>query len=446
MPEQQCPKCRKPIVLSDRKRHDRFLCPYCGDAIRFEGGALHSLVHREPQFGSAVGEVVGDDGNSLPPQDTATTNAGGASRFLGSPKRKKIQKGFFRSSLDVASPSSAAVGGGQKTAKHSAQLPSEMASARLQELPGSVLLSWPVLAIGLFAVCVSIFTAVWLAQFLETKAETSVSERQGGEGISLGGVREGGSRIVEGAVSPTVDPALADIQLARAVLPSASSPEILAQVQRVVPSVVTIVAVGSEEKALGTGFVAGRRDWLVTSLRVVAGIQRCMAVARSATGDVIDSRKIVGFVGCDPAADLVVLKLDDRWLTEPLAVELGGATALLGNQVFGVAAVDRVTNYVVRGCVLVDGSARELQLRELGDGIRVIQTDLPFVPGLRGGPLLAEGGGVVGLMSLGFATTETGGAKSPYQWVHAIAAGELLRILRGCFERPLPLAQLPRYR
>lgn len=403
MPEQHCPACQSSIFLSTRKTQGRFPCPSCGVTIELKGGNLHSVRAPKAQ-----------------PRPFAGT----------APEAPKT------------SPATEPVP--HKLRSTSAVLPRRPSSGFGDDQQGSVLLSWPFLASGIVAVCVCIVAAAWLAQVLENKREKSDQRVSDAKGLES--PRDTPPKTAKNFAEPAVDPAIADIQLTRAVLPSASSPEILGQVQRVVPSVVTIVATGSEDQGLGNGFLVGRKDWLLTSLHVVAGIEQCMAVARSPAGEVIESRQIVGFVGCEPEADLVVLKLGNRWLTDPLPVAREASGSLLGMQVFGVAAIDRATNYVVRGCVLGDGTASELELRNLGKGIRVIQTDLAFVPGLRGGPLFSDGGEVVGLMSLGFSKDETGGVKSPFQWVHAIAAGEIARILRGCFERPRPLAELPRYR
>lgn len=403
MPERHCPACQSSIFLSARKSQGRFPCPSCGAAIELKDGNLHLV--RVPK---------------TPPNPTAGT----------APEAAKTSPATEPAPL--------------KMSGMSAELPRRPSSGFGDDQQGSVLLSWPLLASGIVAVCVCIVAAAWLAQVLDKKRQEPgqrVSDAKGLE--SPHGMPP---KTAKNFAEPAVDPAIVDIQLSRAVLPSASSPEILGQVQQVVPSVVTIVATGSEDQGLGTGFLVGRKDWLLTSLHVVAGIEQCMAVARSPAGEVIESRQIVGFVGCEPEADLVVLKLGNRWLTDPLPVAREASGTLLGKQIFGVAAIDRAANYVVRGCVLGDGTARELELRNLGKGMRVIQTDLPFVPGLRGGPLFSASGEVVGLMSLGFSKDEMGGVKSPYQWVHAVAAEEISRILAVCSEQSLPLAELPRYR
>ena len=308
------------------------------------------------------------------------------------------------------------------------------------------LLSMPVVSVvGLLAVCVCIASTAWLVRQIEkTRKKATPSGLAEFHEMQVVAPKVPSDELT--AREQQNDQRLEWIQTVNALLPAAAPPLLSAGVNKTVPAVLTIVPVGSDKKCLGTGFLAVRKDWLVTSLRVVAGYARCRAIARSAAGEIIDSRFIEGFVAYDEDSDLVVLALNEDWPVDPLVFSSTGSGAVLGATVFAVGAVDGLTNYVAPGHILGSGTARSFQLQSLGKQTQVFQTDMAFVPGLRGGPLCDENGCVLGLVTVGFASEDLGGLQSRYQWVHAVDFGEMNRILRGAVSAVKPLSELPRYR
>ena len=170
------------------------------------------------------------------------------------------------------------------------------------------------------------------------------------------------------------------------------------------PSVVSILAEGSDESGSGSGFVIRPNGYILTNNHVVdlAGTGGKLTVVFS------DGERAEGtVVGTNPSYDLAVVKVDRRGLpTVPLgdssqvrvgdvAIAIGAPLGLDGTVTSGiVSALDRP---VIAGDSQEDASY-----------INAIQTDAAINPGNSGGPLLNSAGSVIGVNSA-IATLAIGG-------------------------------------
>lgn len=398
MIEGKCPTCHEVIFYSEQRRDPRFVCPHCSDELAL-----------------SFGKIVADGVTSR-------------DKISDSSEKKLLHSVSTQTHENPPSP-------------NQSQPQNSMLSI---ERHVSEVFTWPTLVTFLLAVFVCASVAAWLSNSTNNEITTSSQvildpiERESSKSDEPKRVTEKDKR--------KEDFLLQQIMNSRAVFPSAARAEIITSVNHVAPAVVTIVATGSSDNGLGSGFVVNRKDWIVTSLRVITGFNACQALARSPDGTVIETRTITGFVGCDENADVVVLTLDKQWPADPLPLERSGLIGLIGSQVFGVAALDGSTNYVINGCFLGSGTTESFQFEGVKQSVNTLQTDIPFTAGLRGGPLCSTKGKVLGLMVPGATVKELDSSENPNQWLHAIAAQELSSILGRCVRKPKPLSKLPRYR
>ena len=397
--KKNCPWCDEPIVWSDKKQNLRFACPACDQPIQIAGGGK-------------IGKVV-------------------ASRRVKSKTRRQSKEaGVHQAEKEEA----AKPGSGLPT-----HAPQHHVTKEKQK-SGYLLLIFGSVAMFLCIGFVWVFV-LW-SSTEDTGNDEVLSNAQGLEAI----VEEKTLDQAGDVPAKQVDQTLQWIKMSQAKLPAAAPTTILSAVSTTLPSIVTIVPTGSDERGLGAGFIVQRNDWLVTAIRVVAGYEQCRAVSRSPSGKIRCDRQINGFVACDEKSGIVVLSLSERWPDAPLSLSSTGFGSVPGRSVFTVGAVDGLTNYVVAGCILGSGTARSFNLTTIDPTTKIIQTDLTFVPGLLGGPVCDAEGDVLGIASLGFATDEMGGVQSRYQWLHAIASKEISSILGGSDGVIRPLSELPRYR
>lgn len=395
MIEEKCPVCHKSILFSERRRSPHLTCPHCNtELMRPTGKSTKNFV---------ISRSVTYDN----PAKTA------------------------RNLVPAKTRDSSAAQGHQ-------HLPPSIAT------DSSKISIWPVIATFLLAVFVCASVAAWFSNhfFARTtfKPQTVLefTEKESSTNNQPNYFTEKKKR--------KEDFLLQQIMRSRAVFPAAASAEIAKPANHVARAVVTIVATGSSEHGLGSGFVVNRNDWIITSLNVITGFNACEALTRSPEGTVNETRTITGFVGCDKSADVVVLALDKRWPADPLPLKRDGLIGLIGSRVFGVAALDGSTNYVIDGCFLGNGTAKSFRFEGIDKNIKLLQTDIPFTAGLRGGPLCNMKGDVLGIMVPGTTVKESDSSEKPNQWLHAIAAEELGSILSRCAKQPKPLSKLPRYR
>lgn len=397
MTEGKCPTCHGVIFLSERKQSPHFACPHCSAELTLSFGKI------------------------VPASETLRN------KISNKPEKKLLHSASTHTHQTSTIPN------------HFQSQNETLTIARHE----STAFTWPTLITFLVAVFVCASVAAWFSKSLSngnTKSSQVVLESVKRESANSNQPKQ-----ITVQNKRKEDFLLQQIMHSRAVFPSAARVEIVKPVIRVASAVVTIVATGSSDNGLGSGFVVNRKDWIVTSLRVITGFNACQALARSPDGTVTDTRTILGFVGCDQNADVVVLALDKQWPAEPLPLETSGLIGLIGAQVFGIAAVDGSTNYVINGCFLGSGPAENFQFEGVKQNVDILKTDIPFIAGLRGGPLCSTKGKVLGVMVPGTTVKELDSSEKPNQWLHAVAAQELSSILGRCVRKPKPLSELPRY-
>jgi predicted RNA-binding Zn-ribbon protein involved in translation (DUF1610 family) len=179
-----------------------------------------------------------------------------------------------------------------------------------------------------------------------------------------------------------------------------SSPTSLLTTEQVIalvqPSVVTVkVSVFRGGTSEGSGFVYGKRGFVLTNAHVVA---KALSIS------VVDADGIAhsaDLVGVDRSVDVAELDVADMETGDPKAkplkvtgqpVQVGSNILVVGNP-FGV-----LPNSVTGG--LVGGTGRELTV---GNTIyhNLIQTDAVANPGNSGGPMVNSSGDVIGIVTLG---------------------------------------------
>jgi putative serine protease PepD len=148
---------------------------------------------------------------------------------------------------------------------------------------------------------------------------------------------------------------------------------------------------GSEQQALGSGFVVDEDGHVVTNYHVIEGAD-AISVSFS-NKDTLDAT----LVGSDPSTDLAVLKvgagpeaLTALPLADSDAVSVGDEVVAIGNP-FGLerTATAGIVSALQRSVTAPNGFAID----------EVIQTDAPINQGNSGGPLLNMRGEVIGVNS-----------------------------------------------
>ncbi len=179
--------------------------------------------------------------------------------------------------------------------------------------------------------------------------------------------------------------------------------------ERAAPGVVQITSsgrtgvsttTGTDQQALGSGFVMDKSGHIVTNYHVVQSAER-ITVGFS-NQDTVEAR----LLGSDPSTDLAVLSVDvNANALRPLPlgnsddVEVGDQVVAIGNP-FGL---DRTAT-----AGIVSGVQRLITAPNQFTIDHVIQTDAPINRGNSGGPLLNASGQVIGVNT----QIETGGFNS----------------------------------
>jgi putative serine protease PepD len=174
------------------------------------------------------------------------------------------------------------------------------------------------------------------------------------------------------------------------------APESLAAlVARVMPSVVTVMGVGSQGESLGSGFFVTTDGFVLTNEHVIAdvpdeAIRVTLSDARTLTAHV---------VGRDPESDLAVLKVDQGDF-RPVVLADSDSVAV-GDPVTAVGAPLPLAGTVTSG--IVSALDRTIETRDVGGVQRyyaAIQTDAAVNRGNSGGPLFDAAGQVIGVNSV----------------------------------------------
>lgn len=171
--------------------------------------------------------------------------------------------------------------------------------------------------------------------------------------------------------------------------------------------------VGVPDRVLGTGFYVDRAGYILTNYHVIAsevdpsfeGYSRLSIRPSDSPDDRIPAR----VVGWDRLLDLALVKVE---ATPDFVFSLDDAEGRLesGDRIFVIGSPVGLENTVTAGIV----SATGRRLLPTGD---VLQVDAALNPGNSGGPLLDEGGRVVGVVFAGVPSYQGLNFAIPSSWV-----------------------------
>jgi len=166
----------------------------------------------------------------------------------------------------------------------------------------------------------------------------------------------------------------------------------------------SIVRIETDRGAIGTGFLAGQNDLVMTNLHVIRGAGAVKVFFKN--GDEVNAR---GWVVATEEHDLAVIRLAKKVTAEPLAFTLREPP--VGVSVYAVGMPKGLDFSVSKGViggfrkwsevesVLESDVGRDIDFKKDPES-RWIQTDAAISPGNSGGPLLTEAGEVVGVNTL----------------------------------------------
>jgi S1-C subfamily serine protease len=197
---------------------------------------------------------------------------------------------------------------------------------------------------------------------------------------------QNGSR---GAIAPTPQPQLQDVEKATIALFQHASPAAVFITSLAVQQSFFSLNEREIPRGSGSGFVWDREGHIVTNFHVISGADAAkVTLADQSTWD-------AKLVGAAPEKDLAVLKIDapaDKLTPLPLG---SSETLKVGQSVFAIGNPFGLDQTLTTGVVSALG--REIQ-SESGAPIReVIQTDAAINPGNSGGPLLDSSGRLIGV-------------------------------------------------
>jgi putative serine protease PepD len=188
---------------------------------------------------------------------------------------------------------------------------------------------------------------------------------------------------------------------------------------KVLPSVVQITQVGSNEEGIGSGVVLSSDGEILTNNHVVAG-------GGTLTVTFANGKKATATVeGTSPSSDLALIKANN--VSGLTAATLGDSSGVkVGQEVVAIGSPEGLQNTVTSGIVsalnrqvTVAGESQnqgDNPLAAFGQGssqvtYNAIQTDASINPGNSGGPLLDMNGDVIGINSAIYSPTSASGSQ-----------------------------------
>lgn len=154
-------------------------------------------------------------------------------------------------------------------------------------------------------------------------------------------------------------------------------------VEQVLPAVVTITGQTADSEIVGSGFIVDSSGKIVTSLHVISSLKTIKV--KLASGEVYDSVRIRAF---DERRDLAIIQVAGFALP---TCRLGNSSDVQqGEPVLLVGAGSGLEGSVTGGIVSA--------IRDLPEGLKVIQTDAAANPGNSGGPLFNSRSEVIGVL------------------------------------------------
>ncbi len=217
----------------------------------------------------------------------------------------------------------------------------------------------------------------------------------------------------------------------QSIIVEPTSSEIRAVVNKVEPSVVSIVASSANGSSnQGTGMVVGNGTFVLTNNHVIAGANQ-IEVTQYSSGNSFGAT----VVGSDSTDDLALLTLTNSPQL-PAVTFAASKNVSVGEYVIAIGNALDLSGQPTVTSGIVSALGRTIPAGELSSGLEVtltnmIQTDAPINSGNSGGPLLNLDGQVIGMNTA--AATSTPGNAATQNIGFAIASNEL--------QNQLPLLQ-----
>jgi S1-C subfamily serine protease len=167
--------------------------------------------------------------------------------------------------------------------------------------------------------------------------------------------------------------------------------------ERVHPAVVNIAATTLTmnfwnqvvpQQGQGSGFIIDHEGYILTNNHVVEA-------AREITVTLVNNKKVEAvLVGRDASADLAVIKIPKRYVTD--IAELGNSDNMrVGQKAIAIGNPFGLSHTMTTG--IISALNRQIQSEKGGVLFDLIQTDAAINPGNSGGPLLNSDGEVIGI-------------------------------------------------
>jgi len=164
-------------------------------------------------------------------------------------------------------------------------------------------------------------------------------------------------------------------------------------VQSVKDSVVRIDVITSSGRGVGSGFVAHRRDIIITNHHVVANARRATVTFSDKT-----TSSVEGAILLSPSSDVAILKLSKQAMGKPLPLAI--KSPQLGESVIAIGMPENLSFSISSGIVSAVRTSAELKRlfpRDKIPGTNLVQTTAQISHGNSGGPLINMKGEVVGM-------------------------------------------------
>lgn len=192
--------------------------------------------------------------------------------------------------------------------------------------------------------------------------------------------------------------------LATAILSGQQTLTIPQIAKKVSPCVVVIEGKTESGESVGSGFLVSKDGKIVTNLHVISHLTTAKVLVPN--GDVFDSLTVLA---TDERRDLAVVKVAGFDLP---TLEFGNSDPLaVGQRVVAVGSPLGLEGTVTSGILSA--------IRE-SDGYKVLQTDAAVNPGNSGGPLVDDGGRVVGVITFKLRSSENLNFAVPINYVRGL--------------------------
>ena len=255
---------------------------------------------------------------------------------------------------------------------------------------------WLVAVMGVILLCVSGISTVYRGY---VRADVAQSAGDSTSTVQASAVTEAVGQNVEEAETPVYDTAALLGSGTVLNITESDGTELPLQdiYKKVIPSVVSITAMGDSGTSTGTGIIMSKDGYIITNYHVVSTAKQ-VAVLLTSGEEYVASK-----VGGDETSDLMVLKIEAQDLTP---AEFGDSdTAEVGDT---VVAIGDPLGTELRGTMtdgIICGIQRNISVEDRT--MTLIQTNAALNSGNSGGPLVNMEGQVIGINTMKIASSYT---------------------------------------